>query len=109
MAGWCANRIGKDATTAALWLQQAQTLVRLGRSGQALVSLERALALDATLTEAWCHRGTLLRERQRLEEAALCFDSASNQGDTGTHAVEMPIGWLGKRMIVENSEGIKIC
>ncbi len=65
---------------APVWLSLGHCCSRQGRSAEALDALERALALDATLAEAWSQRGQLLRELGRLPEAAQCFEQALAHG-----------------------------
>ena len=74
------------SVAAPVWLSLAHCCTRLGRMAEALDALERALASDATLAEAWSQRGQLLRELGRLPEAAHCFEQAlANGADEALH------------------------
>ena len=48
----------------------------VGNHADALAALERALAFDDTSAARWLHRGQLLAELGRLDEAARAFDRA---------------------------------
>lgn len=74
------------ASTPQLHLSLAMCLLRLERPGEALRSLDQALALDPTLAEAWSQRGSLMREAGQLAEAARCFEQAlAHGGDETLH------------------------
>lgn len=73
-----ANRLG--ARQAGLSLSLAQCELRLNRPQEALQALDEALAIDATLAEAWSQRGHLMREAGHLAEAATCYRQALTHG-----------------------------
>lgn len=50
--------------------------IRLGRPGDALAPLERALAQDPGSVEAWCHHGAALAALGRPQDAVRAFDRA---------------------------------
>jgi predicted TPR repeat methyltransferase len=53
-----------------------QVFLRLGNVKSALQAFDRALQEDPGCGPAWSERGSLLRELQRFEEAARCFEKA---------------------------------
>ncbi|MFT7401621.1 MAG: tetratricopeptide (TPR) repeat protein [Hydrogenophaga sp.] len=72
--------------SAVLNLSLAVCRLRLEQPALALRSLDQALALDATLAEAWSMRGNLMRETVQLLDAARCFERAlANGGDEALH------------------------
>jgi predicted TPR repeat methyltransferase len=74
------------ASTAQIHLSLAMCLLRLDRPDDALAALDRALALDPTLAEAWSQRGSVLRDAGRHAEAARCFEQAlAHGGDETLH------------------------
>lgn len=73
-------RLSPTTVTAPMWLSLGHCCCRLDRTAEALHALEQALALDATLAEAWSQRGQLLREQGHLPEAAHCFEQALVHG-----------------------------
>lgn len=73
-------RLSPTTVTAPMWLSLGHCCGRLDRTAEALHALEQALALDATLAEAWSQRGQLLREQGHLPEAAHCFEQALVHG-----------------------------
>lgn len=73
-----AIRLG--ARQAGLNLSLAQCELRLNRPQEALQALDEALAIDATLAEAWSQRGHLMREADHLAEAANCYRQALTHG-----------------------------
>jgi tetratricopeptide (TPR) repeat protein len=64
------------AGTTAEALDRAQTLWMQGRADEALAAYDQALALDATLTSAWCGKGEVLLRTERWEDAAAAFEEA---------------------------------
>lgn len=62
------------------WLALARCQLRLERPTEALQAYESALAIDATLAEAWSQRGSLLRDVGRHAEAARSFEHALAHG-----------------------------
>jgi len=50
--------------------------LRLGQVREALESLDRTVEIAPSLAPAWTERGSLLRELNRLDEAAACFEKA---------------------------------
>ncbi len=62
---------------------RAIALARLGLHEQALAAYDRVLAVDPGLAEMWSQRGSLLREMERLDEAAQSFEQAGKLGDDG--------------------------
>jgi predicted TPR repeat methyltransferase len=54
--------------------------VRLGDVKAALQAFDRALEEDPQSAQAWSDRGSLMRELQRFDEAARCFDKALSLG-----------------------------
>ena len=62
------------------WMRHGQTLQALDQPELALVSYERALAVDPSLAQAWSNRGGILREMKRNEEAAEAFRQAMAHG-----------------------------
>jgi predicted TPR repeat methyltransferase len=72
------------AATAQIQLSLALCLLRLERPDEALKALDRALALDPTLAEAWSQRGSVLRDAGQYAEAARCFEQALAHGDDET-------------------------
>jgi predicted TPR repeat methyltransferase len=74
------------ASTPQLHLSLAMCLLRLERPDEGMQALDRALALDPTLAEAWSQRGSLLRDRGQHAEAARCFEQAlAHGGDEALH------------------------
>jgi len=72
--------------SAALSLTLAVCLLRLEQPAPALRVLDQALALDATLAQAWSMRGNLMRVTGQLPEAARCFEQAlAHGGDDALH------------------------
>ncbi len=61
-------------------LHRATAEARLGRLPEALTDVEGLLALQPAHAAAWGLRGGLLRELQRLDEAALAFEEALRLG-----------------------------
>jgi predicted TPR repeat methyltransferase len=59
---------------------RATALAELGDHRQALECVERVLALDAGLGQAWSLRGQLLKALGRADEAAASFDEAIARG-----------------------------
>ena len=72
------------ASTAQLQLSLALCLLRLERPDEAMEALDRALAIDPTLAEAWSQRGSVLRELGQYAEAARCFEQALAHGGEET-------------------------
>jgi predicted TPR repeat methyltransferase len=73
--------------SATLHLALGQCLMRLGKLNDALPALDRAVAADPTLAEAWSVRGGLLRELHRLDAAAHSYEQALTHGaDRELHA-----------------------
>jgi predicted O-linked N-acetylglucosamine transferase (SPINDLY family) len=54
----------------------ASLLVQARRLGEALASCDKAIALDADCSEAFCNRGHALGELKRFEEALVSYDRA---------------------------------
>lgn len=74
------------APGAPLQLSLALCLLRLQQPAEALKALDRALATDPTLAEAWSQRGCLLRDVGEYDEAARCFEKAlAHGGDPVLH------------------------
>ncbi len=65
-----------DKLDAEKWCWKAVSLWVLGKHEEALVSADRALALDDTLPNAWIARGTALQNLGRVAEAISCYDRA---------------------------------
>jgi predicted TPR repeat methyltransferase len=59
---------------------RATALAELGDHSRALACVERVLALDASLGQAWSLRGQLLKALGRAQEAAAAFDEAIARG-----------------------------
>lgn len=73
--------------TAALHLSLGRCLMRLGRPQDALQALDRAVATDPALADAWSLRGGLLRELHQLDAAAHSYEQAIAHGaDRELHA-----------------------
>ncbi|MBW0168834.1 MAG: tetratricopeptide repeat protein [Hydrogenophaga sp.] len=72
------------ASTGQIHLSLALCLLRLERPQEALQALDRALALDDTLAEAWSQRGSLMRDAGQYAEAARCFEQALAHGGDDT-------------------------
>ena len=66
------------------WLALGRCQGRLGDASAALHAFEQALSCNDTLAEAWSARGGLLRDADRLEEAAACFERALALGADDT-------------------------
>lgn len=74
------------ASTPQIHLSLAMCLLRLDRPDEALAALDRALALDPSLAEAWSQRGSVLRDAGQHAEAARCFEQAlAHGGDETLH------------------------
>lgn len=74
------------ASTPQIHLSLAMCLLRLDRPDEALAALDRALALDPSLAEAWSQRGSVLRDAGQHVEAARCFEQAlAHGGDETLH------------------------
>jgi predicted TPR repeat methyltransferase len=73
--------------SALLQLALGQCLMRLGKLKDALPALDRAVAADPTLADAWSQRGGLLRELHQLDAAAHSYEQALAHGaDRELHA-----------------------
>jgi predicted TPR repeat methyltransferase len=71
----------RDSTDA--HLHRATALAQLGRADEALAAFRRLLAIDPRHAAAWSGSGTLLRETDRLDEAAHAFREALRHGADG--------------------------
>lgn len=67
------------------------SLALLGHSERALAQLERALELNPRYIEANIHRGILLNELGRVEEAEASFRAAVAHGETGNGGLSRPV------------------
>ena len=67
------------------------SLALLGHTERALGHFERALALNPRYIEANIHRGILLNELGRAEEAEACFRAAVAHGEGGTAGFSRPV------------------
>lgn len=67
---------GLRPNQATLWFRKSQAQMRLSQPKAALQSLDRALDIDPEYADAWSARGSLLRELNRLPDAATCFEKA---------------------------------
>lgn len=65
-----------DPRCAGWWLASAQARAQAGDLPAALPALDAALALNPSDATAWSVRGSVLRELQRLPEAATSFERA---------------------------------
>lgn len=63
-----------------MWLLRSEAEFALDLRLQALASLDAALAIDPAVALAWSNRGMLLRDLQRLDEAATSFERAITTG-----------------------------
>ena len=59
-----------------MWLLCAEAHLALDQRQEALQALDEVLAINPQHGLAWSNRGMLLRDLQRLQEAALCFEKA---------------------------------
>lgn len=66
-------------------------LALLGHSERALAEFERALALNPRYIEANIHRGILLNELGRGDEAEACFRAAVVHGEGGAAGFSRPV------------------
>jgi len=83
----CLKRSLEAEPHAGLLLVLGQVQLKLGQVQAALSSFDRALEIDASFTPAWSERGSLLRELNRLDEAARSFEKAMELGaDPELHA-----------------------
>ncbi len=73
-----------DPAQADAWLALGRCHGRQGHAAASLHAFEQALVLDDTLAEAWSARGGLLRDVQRFDEAAVCFERALALGADAT-------------------------
>lgn len=64
-------------------LHRGNALARLGQPHEALAALQRLLAIEPRHAAAWSASGTLLREMQRLDDAAHAFREALRHGAEG--------------------------
>ena len=71
---------GKDARNARLWLEDARAKELDGDFGQASKSYEQALALDASLAEAWLGKANSSLVLGSYDEAMQSFKNASLSG-----------------------------
>lgn len=67
------------------------SLALLGQKERALAEFERALALNPRYIEANIHRGILLNELGRAEEAEASFRAAAAHGDAGATGFSRPV------------------
>jgi tetratricopeptide (TPR) repeat protein len=58
------------------WVKRGATLQSLGRSAEALYSIDQAIALNRDQPEAWSVRSFALWDLQRYEEAIVSMDKA---------------------------------
>jgi predicted O-linked N-acetylglucosamine transferase (SPINDLY family) len=65
-----------QADFAEAWQYRGQVLEALGRTEEALVSCDKALALKPDLAEAWADRAGMLQRATRFAEAIECSDRA---------------------------------
>jgi predicted TPR repeat methyltransferase len=63
-----------------IWQHRGQTLQKLGRHAEALLSYDKALSLNRGLAEAWSLRGGILKDQRRFAEAVECFREALTHG-----------------------------
>lgn len=58
------------------WLDRGRVLQKLGRSAEALIALDQAIALNRESAEAWTIRGEAAWTLERYEQAIIAFDKA---------------------------------
>lgn len=63
-----------------LWLTLGMGRLRMGLVADALAAFDRSLEIDPEFAPAWTERGSLLRELDRLDESATCFEQALAHG-----------------------------
>lgn len=72
-----------DPGNPALYFSLGDSLWRDGNPDEAIVYIERALAISPSLAPAWISKGNILASKEKLEEAAKCFEKAlSFDGDS---------------------------
>jgi len=81
---------GINAISAQAQAQQGHAFTALNQVNDAMDSYNAALALDASVIEAWIGKGRLLNRLGRYEEALFCFDTAIEMNST------MADPWQGK-------------
>lgn len=72
---------------AGMLVRKAATLEHAGRLEDALAAYEQALALDATLSQAYVGKGNVLNRLDRYEEALACFEKAAAHQPHAAHPV----------------------
>jgi len=83
----CLKRSLQAEPHAGLLLVLGQVQLKLGQVQAALAAFDRAIEIDAAFAPAWSERGSLLRELNRLDEAARSFEKAMELGaDPELHA-----------------------
>ncbi|MBE9136235.1 substrate-binding domain-containing protein [Nodosilinea sp. LEGE 07088] len=81
---------GVNALEAQAQAQRGQALMLLEEPSDAMNSFNAALALDASVIEAWIGKGQLLHNMERYDEALFCFDTALELDPAAVAA------WTGK-------------
>lgn len=75
-----ANRLqavtSSDPGNPSAWYEYGETLRQAGKTDQALVALDRALAISSQLAEAWTAKGHVLVAQEKNGEAAHCYEKA---------------------------------
>ncbi|NMF85912.1 substrate-binding domain-containing protein [Nodosilinea sp. P-1105] len=81
---------GINAISAQAKAQRGHAFTALNQVNEAMDSYNAALALDASVIEAWIGKGHLLNRLGRYEEALFCFDTAIEMDSA------MADAWQGK-------------
>jgi len=82
--------VGAGAVIARGLARRGNALANLGRSDDALKSLNRSLEMDPNDAAAWIGKGNVLMTMGQLDEALFCFDKAIELNDN------LGAAWQGK-------------
>jgi predicted TPR repeat methyltransferase len=75
-----ARAVALEPRNLMMWLLRSEAELALDQRLEALVSLDAALAISPMAAQAWSNRGMLLRDLNRLNDAATSFERAIETG-----------------------------
>jgi len=85
----------KEQQTRAFWNNKGNALHALGRYEEAIICLDRALAIDPLSAPAWSNKGNAFRALGRHAEAIACYDKAL------TISPQSAIPWDNKGVVLD--------